>query len=182
MSPPLDPDPARILRLAVDDPDELEQLRMQATIHFHLYHKTRLGDVHDLVQAVVLTVLQSAGNYDPTLSRPGAWLNGIMRNKIKEYERTRTRGPIVNSELVEAHDGADTLLQSEAAEHGQILEKSLSQLSVDEQHLIRSVYLQGRDQREFAAELGITYGTLRKRLSRAREHLKAIALQTGGVG
>jgi len=181
MSPPPDPDPATLLRLAIADPEHLEQLRLQATIHFHAFHKTRLGDVQDLVQSVVLTVLQSAGNYDPTVSKPGAWLNGVMRNKLKEYERKYARMPVVNSELVEANDGVDARLEPDEADRGQILEKCLSRLCIDEQHLMRSVYLQGRDRRELAAELGIGYGTLRKRLSRAREHLEEIGMQSGGV-
>ncbi len=55
----------------------------------------------------------------------------------------------------------------------------LSQISADEQHVIKLAYLQGRTNHQIAAILGVSVSTVRRRLSMALEHLDDYARRTG---
>jgi len=122
----------------------------------------------DLVQDCVERALRNREKFEPGTNLE-AWLVTIMKNlHFTRYQRERR---ITQTELAE-----DTLSTAPAQmwpimvrETGEAIER----LSPNHRQLIRIVAIDGRSYEEAAEELGVSIGTIRSRLSRARAELRS---------
>ena len=122
-----------------------------------------LGDPHeaeDAVQDAFVTYLEKApGN----LENPAAWLMRVLVNGCKSRLRLAWRqvAPL-----------PDTLPAPSPEEREELEE--LWQLPAQERAAIHLFYYEGYSTREIAAITGAAEGTVRSRLSRARERLRSL--------
>lgn len=122
-----------------------------------------LGDPHeaeDAVQDAFVTYLEKApGN----LENPAAWLMRVLVNGCKSRLRLAWRqvAPLPDA------------LPAPSPEEREELEE-LWQLPAEERAAIHLFYYEGYSTREIAAITGAAEGTVRSRLSRARERLRSL--------
>ncbi|MFK3798855.1 RNA polymerase sigma factor [Pseudomonas sp. NPDC088444] len=132
-------------------------------------------DVDDILQSTFLEALRSEHKFQ-NASKPQTWLCGIALNLIRNHFRKLYRQPYqeswedhTHSEL-EAHGD----IGHEVDGHRQLARvvKAIGTLPSNMQRVIEvSLEMDGNYQ-ETATSLGVPIGTVRSRLSRAREQLK----------
>jgi RNA polymerase sigma-70 factor (ECF subfamily) len=125
------------------------------------------ADVDDLLQEILIkTHAHLSDVRDPAALR--AWLFQVARNATVDFYRKRGKAQTVN---------AGDLWYGQAEEVGALQELEgcvnvfLSALSPQDAELLRAVDLDGRRQKDVAAEMGLSYSTLKSRVQAAREKM-----------
>lgn len=141
------------------------------------------ADVDDLLQDVLIkTHAHLSDVRDPAALR--AWLFQVARNATIDFYRVRGKAKAVI---------AEDLWYGEAEEAGALQDLEgcvrvfLSALSEQNAALLKAVDLEGRRQKEVAAEMGLAYSTLKSRVQAAREKMAdqyraCCALEFGAQG
>lgn len=149
---------------------ELPHLRRYA---LSLLRNTAEAD--DLVQATVERALSREAQWDPGKGlRP--WLFRILHNLYVSSVRSRYREIKANS--LEWQDGGIAGSHESYAELSKLREM-MDRLPDGHREVILLVAVQGFSYQEAASVTGVPVGTVRSRLSRAREHLRSLLKQNG---
>ena len=120
-------------------------------------------EAEDAVQSAFVTFLEKAPD---DLENPGAWLMRVLVNScISQLRRTRWRSVPL----------PDTLPAPEEPERRELEE--IFSLPPEERTVIHLFYYEGYSTDEIARIIGKRPGTVRSRLSRARERLRALMAQ-----
>ena len=127
----------------------------------------------DLVQESCLAAWTQFNSYDTTKGDFGAWLRGILRNKIRDWMKSKKGGSRPEVSLDEEHldyleNSFLSVTQSSAFDS---IKNCLKKLPVELRKLIQLTYYEGHSGQDASDSLGINHTTLRKRLSRARQAL-----------
>lgn len=145
----------------------------------HAYVAQRLGPDHaeDVVSDAFLIAFRKRGQYDPARATARAWLYGIATRLVGRHRRQEARalralgryGSEAESapgheERVSARVSAQSLRPELAA--------ALAGLASRDRDVVLLVALAGLSHEEIATALGIPYGTVGSRLSRARRKLR----------
>jgi RNA polymerase sigma factor (sigma-70 family) len=138
-------------------------------------------DADDAFQAAFLTLAGKAGTlWQP--SRLGPWLHGVAVRKSRKLKQQRERrwrherrGAIRAGEASPAESRAEHFEESAA------LHEELARLPEKYRAPIVLCYLQGHTHETAAAALGWPLGTVRGRLARARDQLRARLTARGAV-
>lgn len=133
------------------------------------------ADADDLLQATVLRALEKKHLFQPGTSL-FKWMSKIMynlfvsdyRRKVK-FETQYDSDNYIARESVEASQDTKMELQQ--------VESAMQRLSSDHREILVMICIQGMQYAEVSKSLDIPIGTVRSRLSRARESLQA-ALKT----
>jgi len=134
-------------------------------------------DAEDVLQEVFSAAVSGCGALQDGTNLK-AWLVGIARNKCADYFRRyyrRSEVPLTEAERI-------AVLPSRFApgRESPVLD-TLSQLSPQDQQILRMCYWLELPQQEIARQLGIPLGTVKSRLHHARERFrKAFPIQTKG--
>ncbi|TPG88478.1 sigma-70 family RNA polymerase sigma factor [Pseudomonas caspiana] len=156
----------------------LRQLNTEQVHKLRIFIKKRvmnLDDVEDILQATFLEALRNEHKfrYD---SQPQTWLCGIALNLIRNHFRKLYKQPFQESwedrEEQEISDGCD--IGAQVDDHRQLARvvRAIGSLPTTMQQVLRvSLEMDGNYQ-DTASSLGVPIGTVRSRLSRARERLK----------
>lgn len=139
----------------------------------------------DVAQEVFLAAYRALPRYREGSFR--AWLFAITANASRDALRKRKRRPEVS--LDDSPGGPDLHVSSEPSpeeytlsrETQREVQQALSRLTDDHRTTILLVDLQGLDYQEAATALGVSLGTLKSRLSRARAQLKEHLLAMRGT-
>lgn len=126
------------------------------------------GKAEDLVQETVLKAMQREANFTQGTNL-GAWLNTVMRNIYLEQMRRKKRE-------VEDADGSYAARMMAPPEQGhrfdlERLLEAINQLPGAQAESLRLVVFEGLTYDEVADELECNVGTVKSRVSRAREKL-----------
>lgn len=119
-------------------------------------------EAEDAVQDAFMRYLEKA---PATLENPSGWLMRVLVNGCKSRLRLKWR------QVVELPDGL-AARAVQAAEREELEE--LWQLPAEDRAVIHLFYYQGYSTGEIARMLGVMPGTVRSRLSRARQRLKTL--------
>lgn len=165
-------DLALVARVAHGDRDALEHLyrRHAAWITARLAHRVADPDLVDTaVQDTFLAAWKGAGRYDGR-GDVGAWLWGIAIRKLIDQLRVRRPMPVApDTAMADAVSFEEELLGGGA--YGP-LPVALGRLAPELQVVLLATAIDGLTTREAARLLGIPAGTVKSRLSRARQELR----------
>lgn len=149
---------------------------------YHTVHEK--GIVEDIGQEVFLSVYQSIGNFDEKRGVPfSVWLFTIARNRcISEIRKMKKRKEISlpEDETITGHEGNPGILL-EQKERRKSLEAALAVLDEPFRSTILSS-IEGMSIDEISSRGKLPRNTVKTRLFRAREKLKAILNTHGGGG
>lgn len=103
-----------------------------------------------------------------------AYLFSIARRRLADHFRSRARAPAFDpalSSLADLAPGPATELDRQ--QRAELLAAGLARIPLDDQIALELAYVEGLSTRELAAVLDIPENTVRSRLSRARDKLRA---------
>lgn len=136
-------------------------------------HRVPIEDVDDLTQES-FTRLERAHGEGVAIADFRAFVLGIAWNVLREFVRQRVRGSIVDVERVSAIDldpRPSTILVKRAERR--LLLEGLRRLSLPHQLVLEMHYWEAMTSREIAMVLAEPENTVRGRITRARETLRA---------
>jgi RNA polymerase sigma-70 factor, ECF subfamily len=136
--------------------------------------------VADLTADTFVAVIMSFATFDPRKGTPRAWVFGIARRiyaaHCQAHSRQRSGVERLAGRRDLAPDEAGELIDRiDAQRAGRALVTGLTTLPATDRAVIELVDLAGLPPKEAAQVLGITPGTLRMRLMRARARLRKAA-------
>jgi RNA polymerase sigma-70 factor (ECF subfamily) len=137
----------------------------------------RCGDpsiVDDVVQDTFLTVWRAAGSYRGT-GDVAAWIWGIAMRTLLHQLRPRKNVLRRLVHLRDEHDASAEEAVLARIEHSDV-GTALARLSPELRAVVQATVLDGLSTREAATLLGIPAGTVKSRMSRARQELKEALL------
>ncbi|MFG0252892.1 MAG: RNA polymerase sigma factor [Phycisphaerales bacterium JB038] len=161
-----------LLRRARQDRSAFGELyrRHVSAIGRYIYRRT--GDRHatdDLVSEVFLAAFTSIGRYRDRGKPVRHWLLRIATNAVNRWARRRRR-LLAREPLLADPIAADN--DEPAEETRDLVQQALLCLSERHQAVLSLHYLEGLPVRDVAGILGVREGTIKSRLSRAREALR----------
>ena len=142
--------------------------------------RKRIHNVHDaedIAQNTYIEALKNAGNYKG-LSRPDVWLFGIALNLVrnhskKESNRARMWEKEYGHEYSEYNDIDNNPCDLiDRTQRIYIVDQTLSKLPKEMKQVFQAIVIDNKSYQEAASYLGVPTGTIRSRLSRARERIK----------
>jgi RNA polymerase sigma-70 factor (ECF subfamily) len=104
----------------------------------------------------------------------------VARRRLADHFRSRARAPALDvglSSLVALATGPATELGRR--ERGALLRDGLARIPLDDQIALELAYFESLSTRELAGVLEIPENTVRSRLSRARDRLRAVLRELG---
>jgi RNA polymerase sigma-70 factor (ECF subfamily) len=152
-------------------------------LHFaeiHRYVAGRLGtsaSADDIAAETFLTAYTNWGRYDAAAGTVRAWLYGIATKKISRHRRDEVRAyramQRITADTVPGDPSDQTTDRVMARGLQRQLAAALAELPQRERDVLLLVALADLSHAEIAAALGIPYGTVGSRLSRARQKLRS---------
>ena len=170
---------AELLVAAPDDVAAFEELYRSYVRRVTAFAAKRCScaeDVADVVAVTFVRLLGAARRYDPDRGEPAAFVMGIAANVIRDQVRRDARQQALVSRLAvrDRLDGDDVEridAAISAAQRTADMRDALSSIPRGEQDMLRLV-AEGHTQEQAAAQLGISHGAGRVRLTRARQRLR----------
>ena len=152
--------------------NQLQMLR--AFIHKRVMNPC---DVDDILQGTFLEALRCEHKFQHA-SKPQTWLCGIALNLIRSHFRRMYRQPYQESWEDHLHSEVDNYVDGDIGHqvdgHRQLMRtvEAIGSLSSNMQQVIEVTMEMDGNYQQAAMSLGVPIGTVRSRLSRAREQLK----------
>jgi RNA polymerase sigma factor (sigma-70 family) len=137
------------------------------------FFRAKVGDDGaDLISQTFLACVESKDAIEGDNIK--AYLFGVARRRLADHVRKRARTPAIDfsvSSLVDLRTGPVTALARR--ERSELLRDGLARIPLDDQIALELSYFEAMSTREIANVLEIAENTVRSRLSRAREKLRA---------
>ncbi len=155
-------------------PEALNEIHAQygATVFGFLVSRLRdRATAEDVFQQVLSEVWRRGAEYDPDRASLTTWILTIARSRAIDELRRRRPEPVDPSVLPD--DTAEPAPQDEAIERWRMAHL-LAQLPGDERRLLELRFYSGLSQTEIEHETGIPLGTIKTRMVRALERLRAM--------
>lgn len=168
-------DPATLTRCRRGDAEAFRALveRYQDRV-FALCVALAGSDGEDLTQETFVRVHGAIGRFDPDgPARLGAWILTIARRLCTDRARAAGRRPTVALDVVPLGDGrpgADTEL--DRARRARALHQAIAALPEEQRAVVALQLWDGLEYEEIAAVERVPVGTVRSRLSRAKDALR----------
>lgn len=139
------------------------------------------ADAEEVMQDVLERVWRRAPTFDPSRGRFGSWVLGMTHHVAIDLLRRRQRRPqSIDTEAAEqvvaltpdgGPDVAETVIQNEEARR---VRQALQELPESQQQAIELAFFKGLSHLEIAAATGDPLGTIKTRIRRGMERLKAV--------
>ena len=147
-----------------------------APVYRFIARRAGTGLAEDLAAEAFVTAYRRRASYDPGRGSLRSWLFGIATNVVREHWRDEQQLLELDAGLACAgtrpfDDDADSRVA--AAALAPRIAGALAALNRDQRDVLLLHAWEGLSHEEIAAALGITNGTARSRLSRARAALRA---------
>lgn len=184
--PPV-PDSELWLRIRSGDADafgELYERHADAVYNFCFRRTGNWAQAEDLVGEVFLVAWRRREEVQLTTESGGSlpWLLGVAVNGVRNDARGGRRAAAAVSRLdvaAEADFSGDLLGRMADEEQMQAVLRVVDQLPPHEQEVLALCAWAGLSYEDGAIALGVPVGTVRSRLSRAREHLRELLSASG---
>lgn len=167
------------LRLSANEPERFGAIFDAHFAEIHRYVVSRLGPsaADDVVAETFLTAFRNRSRYDVSRGGVRTWMYGIATNLISRQRRfelrsLRAMGRQGAEPPAESHESR--VVSSVTARAMQpALARAIASLNDGDRDVLLLVALADLNHEEVAAALGIPYGTVGSRLSRARKKVRA---------
>jgi RNA polymerase sigma-70 factor (ECF subfamily) len=149
--------------------------RYQEPLYRHAYGMVGDPDAAaDLVQDSLVKAYTRLGTCDP--DRFAAWLFRILRNRCKDYLKSRRRRdvPLLDDGPHAAPPGDDPGLTLDRTELGRAVSEALAHLPEPQREAFLLKHVEGRSYEEMAEMLDAGISALKMRVMRARETLQEL--------
>ena len=137
------------------------------------FFRAKVGDDGaDLISQTFLACVESKDKIEGDNIK--AYLFGVARRRLADHLRKRVRAPAIDftvSSLVDLATGPATAVARR--QRSELLRDGLARIPLDDQIALELSYFEAMSTREIADVLEIPENTVRSRLSRAREKLRA---------
>ncbi|MEX0300035.1 MAG: RNA polymerase sigma factor SigZ [Kordiimonas sp.] len=142
----------------------------RASLKAFLHSKiSNSADVEDLLQEILI---KSHNNLSSVKSEDSfkSWLFQIAKNTIIDFYRQKGKAKDIGPEDLWYGDN------KEETQHvlSKCVEPFIRALPEDSSALLLAVDIQGKAQKQYAADIGISYSTLKSRVQKARRQLHAV--------
>ena len=168
-------------RLAGRDPEalrELHTLHGRATFGFLLRILGDRAAAEDVQQQVFLEAWERAARYDPERAGLLTWLLTIARSRAIDHLRRRVPEPHDPSSAIALADRADEGRVDDLLDHWLLVDE-LGRLPAREADVLRRRFYLDQSQTEIAEATGLPLGTVKTRMGRGLQRLRA-ALEDQG--
>lgn len=173
------PDDAALIEASRREPETFAGLYDRHAAPIHRYVSRRLGDgmADDIVADTFLAAFRRRQSYDLRRSDARPWLYGIAANLIGKHRRTESRmlrafARTGTDPVVEGHaDRIDSRVSAASVQRD--LAAALAGLSAGDRDVLLLIAWADLSYEQTASALGIPLGTVRSRLHRAREKIRA---------
>ena len=172
-------DDAREVACSLREPERFGIIFDRYFAEIHQYIARRLGSdaADDIAAETFLTAFRKRRRFDADRGIVRAWLYGIATNDMSRYQRRELRAgrAMARTGVPPPDEGhADRVADRVTAAAARAeLAGALAGLARGDREVVLLVALGGLSHAEIAAALGIPYGTVGSRLSRARRKLRA---------
>ncbi len=169
---------AAVIEQSWDEPERFEAIFRRYFGRIHQYLAARVGVriADDLAAEVFTIAFAQRQRYDLARECARPWLYGIATNLAGTYRRQEQRRyralARADAQAVAPSDEDLVTERVSAAAAGPALAAALAGLGSGDRDVLLLVAIAGLDNQEVAQSLGIPYGTVRSRLSRARARLR----------
>ena len=166
-----------VARLADGDREALAVLFRRHQASVYRFSRQMLGAreaAEDVTQEVFVALARSGARYDPALGSLTTYLYGIARNLVCRQARVRRAHLEIDIAVIDIEDGgqsanpAAALTRKESIDH---LRRAILRLPVHYREVIVLCELNGLSYDDAARVVRCPVGTIRSRLSRARQML-----------
>jgi RNA polymerase sigma-70 factor, ECF subfamily len=168
------PERRLVAALHAGDPDALREVYAQygATVFGYLVSALRdRAAAEDVFQLVLSEIWRRGAEYDPDRGSLTTWILTIARSRVIDELRRRRPEPLDPSVLPD--DGSEPPPQDAAIERWRMAHL-LAQLPAEERRLLELRFYDGLTQSEIEAQTGIALGTIKTRMVRGLERLRAM--------
>jgi RNA polymerase sigma-70 factor (ECF subfamily) len=145
------------------------------------FFRSKLGDdVEDLIQQTFLGCVEGRDRIEGGSFR--SYLFGVATRRLYSHLRATYKTPQeIDFSVSSLADLGTTPREGVARnQRAQLLQSALTQIPVDAQITLELAYWEGLSGAEIAIALGIEEGTVRSRLTRARNRLREVVKSLGG--
>ncbi|TDD64676.1 RNA polymerase sigma factor [Actinomadura rubrisoli] len=177
---------AEVIAASLHAPDRFAGIFDRYYAEIHRYVDRRLGAdaADDIAAETFLVAFRKRAGFDAGRGTPRSWLYGIAtrlvaRHRREEVRRFRAMARLDGPAAVDGH--ADRVAEAVTAA-GAGLGPALAALRADDRDVLLLVALGGLSYPEVAEALGVRYGTVCSRLSRARRSIRAALGGTDPTG
>jgi RNA polymerase sigma-70 factor (ECF subfamily) len=130
------------------------------------------AEAEDIAQEVFLAAYTHLASYDTRQGSLATWLFTIARNRC--YNALKKSRPVAGGQVPEGADLRTPDVQAAEREFFRRLDEALAGLPFEQQTVFVLAEIQGLALEEIARVEGVKLGTVKSRLSRAREKLRAV--------
>ena len=135
------------------------------------------GDAEDVTQVTFVAAWSGREAFDPARARLSTWIVGIAKNKIADVHRVRSRGRMLQSQLV----ANAPLLESPVGEidlaDKLVIADEIARLEPDARRIVHLAFYDDLTHQQIAHRLDLPLGTvkshIRRSLDRMRRRLEA---------
>ena len=179
---------AAVIERSWAEPERFEAIFRRYFGRIHRYLAARVGGriADDLAAEVFTIAFAQRQRYDLARDCARPWLYGIATNLAGTYRRQEQRRyralARIDARGVAPSDEDLVAERVSAAAAGPVLAAALAGLGNGERDVLLLVAVAGLDNQEVALSLGIPYGTVCSRLSRARARLREALGGTNPAG
>lgn len=163
-----------IERVKRGDTDCFEHLvnLYQRRLHTYIINLIRDRDkAEDILQEVFLSGFRHISSFNRELGTFSTWIHTIARNRCLNETKKKSLHPALDSFVEPEKQPDEVLLKKEIFEQ---LNQALDLLPFNERSLFSQYEFEGRSYKEIALIEDIDVGTVKSRLSRIRQKLKAL--------
>jgi len=170
----------QLLCVLMHDPVAFEELYSRCidkTVRFAVRRCTTPGEVHDLVAATWLEVIDASSRFDPSRGAALPWILGVMANLANDERRrfAREREAIERLAGQRVLDSDDVARLEEAINASRLADQlatAIDNLPAGEREALELVAFGGLSQEDAARALDVEPSAFRMRLVRARRKLR----------